>query len=122
MIMASLDVFVHTGANETFCQAVQEALASGLPVVAPAAGGPLDLVRPGHNGLLYPPDDVGAMRAAVATLVGDPSERRRLGDNARQSVLGRSWETVCRELVRHYSEAVTGTTQRQAPAAIASAA
>ncbi len=68
---ASLDVFVHTGEAETFCQTVQEAQASGVPVVAPAAGGPLDLVDPGRTGLLYDPADAESLRRTVATLVGD---------------------------------------------------
>ncbi len=71
-LVASFDVFVHPGGNETFSQAVQEALASGVPVVAAAAGGPLDLVRDGRTGLLYPAHDRAAMRGAVEELAADP--------------------------------------------------
>lgn len=103
-IYASLDVFVHTGADETFCQAVQEALASGVPVVAPAAGGPLDLVRDGENGLLYDPRSVRELRAAVGRLVHNPGLRSRLAAAARPSVQGRSWRAVNELLVGHYLE------------------
>ncbi|MGP4098889.1 glycosyltransferase family 4 protein [Nonomuraea sp. KM90] len=102
--VASFDVFVHTGSNETFCQAVQEALACGVPVVAPAAGGPLDLVRPEVNGLLHPPDDLPGLRAAVARLVADASLRARLAGQARASVAGRAWPALCEELLAHYRD------------------
>ena len=105
--VASLDVFVHTGADETFCQAIQEALASGVPVVAPAAGGPLDLVRHRDNGLLYPPGHPEMMRQAVLELARDPVLRRRLTSRARRSVAGRSWEAVGDQLMDHYAS-VTG--------------
>ncbi|KAB2345137.1 glycosyltransferase family 4 protein [Actinomadura rudentiformis] len=112
-LIASLDVFVHTGADETFCQAIQEALASGVPVVAPAAGGPLDLVRPGFNGLLYAPDDATEMRAAVNTLVADPVLRRRMAVRAVESVQGRGWAAVCDELIEHYRELTGSMTERR---------
>jgi phosphatidylinositol alpha 1,6-mannosyltransferase len=112
---ASLDVFVHTGPFETFCQAVQEALASGLPVIAPDAGGPRDLVAHGHTGFLLPetgqPDAEqifgDALRAAVLVLAHDPELRTRYGGAARRSVLRRTWPVVCDELLRHYAQ-VTG--------------
>jgi len=115
-LVASLDVFVHPGSHETFCQAVQEALAAGVPVVAPAAGGPLDLVRHGETGYLFPAHEPAAMRSAVLALVRDPIRRAALGVAARQSVLGRSWPELCDELLDHY-RAVVGTTARRALAA-----
>ncbi|MFF2149605.1 glycosyltransferase [Kitasatospora sp. NPDC058190] len=99
---ASLDVFVHTGPFETFCQAVQEALASGVPVVAPDAGGPRDLVTPGRTGYLYPVDSVDGLRAAVLALADD-DRRRRFGAAARRSVLHRTWPVLCDELLAHYA-------------------
>ncbi len=103
-LYASLDVFVHTGADETFCQAIQEAMASGLPVVAPAAGGPLDLVRPGRTGLFYEPDSVHGLRSAVRHLVGQPELRSAYGRRARATVADRTWQRVNDELLRHYRE------------------
>jgi phosphatidylinositol alpha 1,6-mannosyltransferase len=106
-IYASLDVFVHAGPYETFGQTLQEAAASGLPVVAPAQGGPLDLVADGQTGFLVAPLSAGALTDAVQRLVRDPQLRTRLGRCARQRMLGRDWAAVGDQLIEHY-QAVLG--------------
>ncbi|MEU3048655.1 MULTISPECIES: glycosyltransferase family 1 protein [unclassified Streptomyces] len=103
-LFASLDVFAHTGPYETFCQTVQEAMASGVPVVAPAAGGPLDLVDHGRTGLLVPPGDPTSVRDAVAALAADPGLRRAYGTAGRAAVEGRTWAAVGDLLLDHYAE------------------
>jgi phosphatidylinositol alpha 1,6-mannosyltransferase len=107
-IYASLDVFVHTGPFDTFGQTIQEASASGLPVVAPASGGPLDLVDDGVTGYLVSPGDPGELAAAVGRLAASPALRERLGEAARRRVLTRTWSALTDELLGHYA-AVTGT-------------
>lgn len=107
-IYASLDVFVHTGPFETFGQTIQEASASGLPVIAPAAGGPLDLVAEGVTGFLVPPCDSAALTDAVSKLAASPSRRARMGETARRRVLSRSWPALVDELIGHYA-AVLGS-------------
>lgn len=107
-LYASLDVFVHPGAEETFCQAVQEALASGVPVIAPAAGGPLDLVRHGENGWLWSGADPDLLADQVASLLADPALRAAMRLRARASVLDRSWEGVGDELLGHYRGVLAG--------------
>jgi phosphatidylinositol alpha 1,6-mannosyltransferase len=109
--LASLDVFVHTGADETFCQTIQEALASGVPVVTPAAGGPMDLVRHGDNGWLFPDDDPALLRGAVAELVSNDELRLVMGQRARTCVERRSWEELGEALVAHY-RSISGATER----------
>ncbi|MEV5971289.1 glycosyltransferase family 1 protein [Streptomyces sp. NPDC051921] len=103
-VFASLDVFAHTGPYETFCQTVQEAMASGVPVVAPAAGGPLDLVAHRRTGLLVPPEDPDALRDAVASLAAAPALRTAYGAAGRAAVERRTWEAVGDELIGHYLE------------------
>ena len=108
---ASMDVFVHTGEHETFCQVVQEALASGLPVIAPDAGGPRDLVATFRTGLLLGVNEFEArLPTAVAHLA---EERHRYSVAARRSVLGRSWPVICDELLGHYEAVQSGPTRER---------
>ena len=111
---AALDVFVHTGRHETYCQSAQEALASGVPVVAPRSGGPVDVVDDGVAGFLYEPGDGDDLGGYVDRLARDPAFRRRMGLAARRSVEGRSWQAVNEALVAHYREvAATMTGYRE---------
>lgn len=103
--LASFDVFVHPGESETFGQTLQEALASGVPVVATGIGGPVDLVRSSVDGWLYRPGDLADLRARVKDLVGDDAKRAAFAEAAAEAVRSRSWDAVCRELLTHYDEA-----------------
>lgn len=108
--MASLDVLVAPGEQETFCQVIQEAMAAQVPVVAPAVGGPRDLVHHGRTGLLYPPGDHIAMAASVRQLTSDPTLRRQMGTTARAIVSDRSWARIGDELLAHYASASAPST------------
>jgi phosphatidylinositol alpha 1,6-mannosyltransferase len=111
--VASFDLFVHPGEFETFCQTIQEAMASGVPVVATGRGGPLDLVRNSQTGWLYEPGDLSAMRARVQDLVGDDAKRRAFAAAAHASVQDRTWPALCTELVQHYDEVMAAVSLPQ---------
>jgi phosphatidylinositol alpha 1,6-mannosyltransferase len=104
--VASFDLFVHPGEFETFCQTIQEAMASGVPVVATGRGGPLDLVENSRTGWLYEPGDLSALRGHVLDLVGDDAKRRAFGTAAHASVQDRTWPALCGELVNHYVDVI----------------
>ncbi|GAA4917979.1 glycosyltransferase family 1 protein [Nesterenkonia rhizosphaerae] len=112
--VASLDVFVHPGEAETFCQTIQEAMAAAVPVVAVGRGGPLDLVDRGRTGWLYEPGDLPGLRSAVEHLVGDDDARASFSAAAHAEVQGRTWEAICNQLIGHYSRAVEVNSRLQA--------
>ena len=118
-IYASLDVFVHSGPFETFGQTLQEAGASGVPVIAPACGGPLDLVDEGVTGYLVRPGDAGAIADAVSRLAADPALRAAQGRAARAKLAGRGWPALCDELIGHYGAVLGGGTQAARRAGVA---
>ena len=113
---ASLDVFVHTGESETFCQTIQEAQASGVPVVAPAAGGPLDLIESGLTGVLFDPADPSSLRDTVAELVHNADVRADLAARGLRRVATRGWPEVVRGLVDLHYRAVLPDAENPAAA------
>jgi glycogen(starch) synthase len=93
--------------REGFGVVCAEAMAHGRPVVATAVGGLLDLVVPEETGLLVPPRDVAALRAALRRLLGDEELRTRLGANARRRAEEElSWDRVTDRTLAAYEEAL----------------
>jgi glycosyltransferase involved in cell wall biosynthesis len=84
--LAAADLFVWPAINEAVGMALLEAQASGLPVVAGAAGGVAATVICGTTGLLVPPGDADAFAAAVRRLLRDPAMHARFGNAARRHV------------------------------------
>jgi glycosyltransferase involved in cell wall biosynthesis len=101
-LYASADVFCFPSTTDTFGQVLLEAGASGLPVVAAAAGGSLELVRHGATGFLGAPDDAEAFARALLDLAASEPLRQRLGSAGRAAALERTWELSLTELRAAY--------------------
>ncbi|MGZ8647932.1 MAG: glycosyltransferase, partial [Solirubrobacteraceae bacterium] len=108
---ASADVFLFCSQTDTFGQVVLEAQASGLPVVAIAAGGPAELVEDGRSGVLCPPR-IDELASAVTRLAASPAARRRLARGGLVAVADRSWEASLARLGAGWHGALVVTPQR----------
>lgn len=101
---ASLDIFIHTGQHETFCQSIQEALASGVPVIAPNSGGPIDLVENGKTGYLINTGNPKEIKRVVKLI--QQSDTSKLRQVTRESVVNRTWQSINQELIIHYLQLI----------------
>jgi len=104
--MASMDVLVTTGENETFCQVIQEAMASKLAVVAPNVGGPVDLIEDGIDGALYQPGENLDIRKKVLLAISDSEKLSAIADAGYKRVQSKTWESICEELFAIFTEVV----------------
>jgi glycosyltransferase involved in cell wall biosynthesis len=85
-LLAAGDIFVLPSHQEGFSNALLEAMAANLAVIATAIGGNLDAIVDNESGLLVPPRDPSALAAAIARFASDPDIRLRYGDAARRRV------------------------------------
>jgi phosphatidylinositol alpha 1,6-mannosyltransferase len=110
--VASFDIFVHTGKHETFCQGIQEALASGVPVIGPDTGGPVDLIEHGVTGLLVDTSDSHELLEAVEALRSHSSfDLMQIA--ARKSVEHRTWSYINSQLMNHYQDAIASVAKER---------
>ncbi len=106
-VLAAATVFVHPSLEEGYSNAVLEAMASSLPIVATAVGGNVEAIEHERTGLLIPPRDSTALAEAISRLLADPKVASRLGRAACQAVterhrlsrMVREYETVYESLI-----------------------
>ncbi|TXL15171.1 hypothetical protein BMR05_04810 [Methylococcaceae bacterium HT4] len=85
-IMRTLDIFVLPSQNEGISNAILEAMATGLPVIATEVGGNPELVEQNQTGLLVPPESPESMVNALNVLIKDKQKRKQLGERSLQRV------------------------------------
>lgn len=84
--LAAANIFVLPSRSEGFSNAIIEAMAASLPVVATDVGGNAEAVKDGMTGFLVPPEDPDALAAAILRLLSDPPRARGMGDAGRTLV------------------------------------
>ncbi|MEI7556831.1 glycosyltransferase family 1 protein [Candidatus Chlorohelix sp.] len=105
-IFASADLFLFPSLTETYGQVIQEAMASGLPVIARSEGGPVDLVIHGKTGFLSDPHSKTEFVEYALELIKDHNLRRNFGHTARTLIESRSWDTINYQIAQILEEAL----------------
>jgi glycosyltransferase involved in cell wall biosynthesis len=113
---ASADMLLFPSHTDTFGQVILEAQASGLAVVAVAAGGPLSLIEHRVSGLLCPPD-ASPLADAIDELARAPLLRERLARAGLQAARQRTWEQALARLGSGYTRMLDASTGQRAPRA-----
>ena len=100
-LLINSDIHVTTSEKETKGLTILEALAAGIPVLAPRAGGLFDSIE---NGLLFKPQDTADFTTKLKTLIDNPKLRQTMGIKAKVSVAGYSWEQATKNLLEIWQQ------------------
>jgi glycosyltransferase involved in cell wall biosynthesis len=104
-LLSAMNVYLHMAKSEPLGRAILEAMAVGVPCVAPNACGPAEIIRSGETGLLFRPGDVEDAARAVLEVMSNPGEAQRLAAAARREVEERfTAERMAREIAEVHTE------------------
>jgi glycosyltransferase involved in cell wall biosynthesis len=107
--LARFNVLVHASIiPEPFGQVIVEGMAAGLPVVAPAEGGPSELIEDGVTGMLYPLGDRSALARILRRLSEDRLLCQRLGAEARRRALDFAPQAIAAQVLDLYNAVLPG--------------
>jgi glycosyltransferase involved in cell wall biosynthesis len=114
--LSAADIFVLPSRSEGFSNAIIEAMAASLPVIATNVGGNAEAVEDGVTGLIVPPEDAAALASALLQLISDPEKAREMGSAGRKRVEERfTIEAMMRRITRVY-DALLGNNVRRSDA------
>jgi len=113
-LLKVLDIFILTSISEALPNVIMEAMCAGLPVVSTAVGGVPELIEDGENGILVPSGDVHASTAALESLLADPKERARLGEEAQRTIEKRfAMKRMVESTATVYDELIAAVARRK---------
>lgn len=105
-LLMNCDLHVTTSEKETRGLTILEAFAAGIPVIAPCSGGVVENIDDGNNGFLYAPGDRDNFTNKLKLLVEDSALRQKMGEHAKLSVQGYSWDRSIQNLINIWQEAI----------------
>lgn len=105
--LAVADIFVLPSRSEGFSNAIVEAMAAGLPVVATNVGGNAEAVQDGVNGFIVPPEDPIALAAALTKLLAHPDSIAPMGAASKRLALNFTTETMMQRITQTYARLLT---------------
>ncbi len=105
-VLSIIDIGVLTSDSEGFSNAVMEYMAAGLPVVATAVGGNLDLVENGKTGLLTASGDYGAMGEKILLLNNNSVKRIEMGNKGKTEINKYDWEIMNGQIISYYKNII----------------
>ena len=108
--LSASDIFVFPTYNEGLPNAIMEAMACGLPVVATEVGGIPEVVKDGENGILIDKKDVKSIVHSLEKLIENKSMCKKMGEHGRITIEEKfSWNNSAKKLIEIYNKIIDGT-------------